>query len=229
MRAYYETSNKTQPLVVRRNGVRNGARHETPIRLWLDQQNHTILEPRAKRTALSSRHDLHSAGFVGLVQAVNKMAEHKEPSKANPTGYISVAITHEFVKLAIKEASHSNIELADTHEDDMDAEDDAPEVLHNIPESMVDTNQSAAAGLIELRDMLNACCQCEEERTLLRMREEGYSDREIAKTLNMPHTRPRLSVGKIGMDPRTFSQADAPAIPHRSPKTLLRSAGCPLD
>ena len=134
------------------------------------------------------RDDLHSAGFVGLVKAVNKMAEHKEPSKVNPTGYISVAITHEFVKLAKKEAVHSGIELADTPEIDMDASGDVPEVSHNIPESVVDTNQSATTELLELRDMLQTCCQSEEERTLLRMREEGYSDRDIAETLNMPHT-----------------------------------------
>ena len=100
--------------------------------------------------------------------------------------------------MATKEASHNKIELVDTHEDAMDAEDegddeeddedDEPETLHSIPESVVNINQSAAADLIELRDMLDACCQCDEERTLLRMREEGYSDREIAKTLNMPHT-----------------------------------------
>ena len=39
------------------------------------------------------RHDLHSAGLVGLAQAVNKMAEHNEPEKANPTGYISISST----------------------------------------------------------------------------------------------------------------------------------------
>ena len=134
------------------------------------------------------RDDLHSAGFVGLVKAVNKMAEHKEPSKVNPTGYISVAITHEFVKLAQKEAVHSGIELADSPEIDMDLADDVPEVSHSIPESVVDTNQSEATELFELRDLLQSCCESDEERTLLRMREEGCSDREIAEALNMSRT-----------------------------------------
>lgn len=134
------------------------------------------------------RDDLHSAGFVGLVRAVNKMAEHKEPSNVNPTGYMSVAITHEFVKLAKKEAVHSGIELADTPESDLDARSDVPEVSHNIPESVVDTNQSAATELVELRDLIESCCETDEERTLIRMREEGYADRDIAKALSMPHT-----------------------------------------
>jgi len=132
------------------------------------------------------RDDLHSAGFLGLVKAVNKMAEHEEPSKVNPTGYISVAITNEFVKLATKEAVHSGIELADAPEIDMDLVDDVPEVSHSIPESVVDTKQSAAIELFELRDLLQSCCESDKERALIRMREEGRSDREIAETLNMP-------------------------------------------
>jgi len=132
------------------------------------------------------RDDLHSAGFLGLVKAVNKMAEHEEPSKVNPTGYISVAITNELVKLATKEAVHSGIELADAPEIDMDLVDDVPEVSHSIPESVVDTKQSAAIELFELRDLLQSCCESDKERALIRMREEGRSDREIAETLNMP-------------------------------------------
>ena len=132
------------------------------------------------------RDDLHSAGFLGLVKAVNKMAEHEEPLKVNPTGYISVAITNEFVKLATKEAVHSGIELADAPEIDMDLVDDVPEVSHSIPESVVDTKQSAAIELFELRDLLQSCCESDKERALIRMREEGRSDREIAETLNMP-------------------------------------------
>ncbi len=132
------------------------------------------------------RDDLHSAGFLGLVKAVNKMAEHEEPSKVNPTGYISVAITNELVKLATKEAVHSGIELADAPEYDIDVTDDVPEVSHRIPESVVDTKQSVVFELSELRDLLQSCCESDRERTLIRMREDGCSDREIAEALDMP-------------------------------------------
>ena len=50
------------------------------------------------------RDDLHSAGFMALVQAVNTMVEHDRPRKKNPTGYLSVAITHEIAKVAEREA-----------------------------------------------------------------------------------------------------------------------------
>jgi len=132
------------------------------------------------------RDDLHSAGFVGLVQAVAKMAEHEEPLKVNPTGYISVAITNAIVRLAKKEAVHIGIELADAPETNMEMEGDVPEVSHDIPESVVDTNQSASPDPLELRELLESCCQSEEERSLLRMREEGYTDRESAEALNAP-------------------------------------------
>ncbi len=136
------------------------------------------------------RDDLHSAGFTGLVQAVNKMAESSDI--ANPNSYISVAISREIAKLAEKEAVHIGIKLVDVLEIDTpvdtDLADNAPEVSHDIPESIVDANQSAACELLKLRDLLQSCCESEEEHTLLRMREEGYSDREIAEALNTSRT-----------------------------------------
>ena len=45
----------------------------------------------------------------------------------------------------------------------------------------------------------------------------------------LPHARPGLSGRKIGMDPRAFSTADAPAIPHRPSKTFLCPAGRTVD
>jgi len=129
------------------------------------------------------RDDLHSEGFVGLVQAVNRMVEHKAPPKVNPTGYISIAITHEIARFAEKESAMGITSIPDTENGP-----DVPKVVHDVPESVVDTRQSAASELLELRDLLESCCESDDERTLIRMREEGYSDRDIAKALNMPHT-----------------------------------------
>jgi hypothetical protein len=136
------------------------------------------------------RDDLHSAGFTGLVQAVNKTAEGSDI--ANPNSYISVAISREIAKLAEKEAVHIGIELVNLLERDpladTESADSVPEVSHNIPESVVDTNRSAVTELSELRDLIESCCETDEERTLIRMREEGYADRDIADALSMPHT-----------------------------------------
>ena len=36
--------------------------------------------------------------------------------------------------------------------------------------------------------MIDACCESEDERTIVRLREEGYSDRKIAEMLNRSHS-----------------------------------------
>ena len=134
------------------------------------------------------RDDLHSAGFVGLVQAVNTMVEHEQPSNVNPTGYISVAITHEIARGAERESAMGLTSIPEPENGPSSSGNDVPEVGHNVPESIIDVNESAVQGLLNLRDTLDSCCEREEERTLLRMREEGYSDREIAEALNISRT-----------------------------------------
>jgi DNA-directed RNA polymerase specialized sigma24 family protein len=132
------------------------------------------------------RDDLHSAGFLALVKAVNTMAEHDQPSNVNPTGYISVAITHEITRATEKESAMGLTNVPESEEGPV-SNRDVPEVGHDIPDSTTDVNESAVQGLFELRDMLESCCESDKERTLVRMREEGYSDREIAETLGLPH------------------------------------------
>jgi len=134
------------------------------------------------------RDDLHSAGFVGLVQAVNTMVEHEQPSNVNPTGYISVAITHEIARGAERESAMGLTSIPEPENGPSSSGNDVPEVGHNVPESIIDVNESAVQGLLNLRDTLDSCCEREEERTLLRMRDEGYSDREIAEALNISRT-----------------------------------------
>lgn len=130
------------------------------------------------------RDDLHSAGFVGLVQAVNKMAEHVDPPIVNPTGYISVAITHEIGKLVAKEENRG---FARVPKGDRET-GKVPFVTNFLPESLVDPEQEAAQEVIEMRDLLESCCESDDERTILRMREKGHSDREIADAIGLKHT-----------------------------------------
>ena len=107
----------------------------------------------------------------------------------NPTGYISVAITHEIARVAEKESAMGLTSIPEPENGpSRGSDDDVPEVGHNVPESIIDANESAVQGLFDLRDMLDSCTEREEERTLLRMREKGYSDREIAEALNMSRT-----------------------------------------
>jgi DNA-directed RNA polymerase specialized sigma24 family protein len=40
----------------------------------------------------------------------------------------------------------------------------------------------------DLRETLDACCEDDTDREILRLREEGYVDREIANRLGLPLT-----------------------------------------
>ena len=42
--------------------------------------------------------------------------------------------------------------------------------------------------MIELRDLIDACCESPEDRVIVDMREKGYVDKEIAATLTLPLT-----------------------------------------
>ena len=62
---------------------------------------------------------------------------------------------------------------------------EVPLTSNHLPES-VEARFNSDLAVFELRDLIEACCETEEERTIVRMREQGYVDREIAETLDMP-------------------------------------------
>ena len=136
---------------------------------------------REHSEAANLRDDLRSAGYVGLVQAVNAMEKHDNPKKPNPTGYLSIAIQREIKRLF---DSESVISVPDRTQRDARKENrqiKAPVVQQGIPQSFADRRQDVQQELMELRELLDSCCESDDERTILRMREKGHSDREIAE------------------------------------------------
>lgn len=134
------------------------------------------------------RDDLRSGGYIGLVQAVNAMGKHKNPDNSNPTGYLSVAIHREIKRLADSEAV---ISVPDRTQRDANKENrqvNAPAVHQGIPKSFADETQNSEREMMELRDLLYSCCESDDDRTILRMREEGHSDRKIADAIGLKHT-----------------------------------------
>jgi len=134
------------------------------------------------------RDDLRSAGYVGLVQAVGAMARHRDPENSNPTGYMSVAIRREISRFADNEATISIPDRTQREARKGNRPLVAPAVRQGIPKSLADSGPDAAQKLAETRDLLDSCCQSEDDRTILRMREEGYADRDIAKAIGLAHT-----------------------------------------
>lgn len=143
------------------------------------------------------RDDLISQGFVGLTQAVNKMAGIVSEDDIdipvdvnNPTGLISTYIYHRLGDLIDKElgirvpgrtfrrkrkagqmvgvpVKESSLTVEDTFQKDAMAD----------PRAMVD-----------LKDELLGCCESPTERLIVDHRQDGRSDSEIAEILGIPKT-----------------------------------------
>lgn len=129
------------------------------------------------------RDDLTSAGFTGLVLAVNHMAEEGCGS-ATPVEYIGVSIARELGELA--EETETLIRIPRETQRLATAKGErikAPVASTNGLETC--THESAEA-VVDMRDLIASCCGSDEERTYVRMREAGHKLQEISAAVNMP-------------------------------------------
>ena len=130
------------------------------------------------------RDDLASAAFIGLVKAVNQMAEGcqiKRPESWNPTDCIGAWINRELGELIDTETP---VRLPPRSKYRARANGDelkAPTVVNLIPERFqVPSYQKE----LEVRDLIETCCTCDEERTFVSMREAGHTLVKIAAAIN---------------------------------------------
>ena len=138
------------------------------------------------------RDDLTSAAFIGVTKAVNQIAEGnalKYEGNWNPTDCIGTWINRELGRLVEDEAP---IRVPHTSKDRACAEGEklkAPVVINHIPERFEVPSYERE---LEMRDLIESCCTCEEERTFVAMREAGHSYAEIAaaieKSLGFTHS-----------------------------------------
>lgn len=132
------------------------------------------------------RDDLVSAGCIGLTNAVNKMARGKGPRSkeiSGSTDFIGMWINRELkalieVEVFIK-VPHSSKARASAE----GVELTVPTVCNVIPERF---QSPSCRGELETREILDACCDGADERTLLAMREAGYTFQEIADAIGRP-------------------------------------------
>jgi hypothetical protein len=135
------------------------------------------------------RDDLISEGFVGLVYAVNKkmcgkpMEGDKQP---NATGYMSYWIQYHIGLVADKETSlGSSTKTVRRKRTDGDALPKHVALPKNLE---TETYDDPAIRVFELRDEILGCCETDDDRMIVEMREKGYVDGDIAKALNLPYT-----------------------------------------
>jgi hypothetical protein len=143
------------------------------------------------------RDDLLSQGFVGVTQAVNKMAKPEteddldEPvENCNPTGFISLYIYHRLGELVDIEQGirvpgrtfrrkKGNGEMTESpvKEGSLTVEDTLNQQAQVDPRAMVD-----------LSDEILGCCETTADRSVVEYRAKGSSDEEIAAILGVCKT-----------------------------------------
>ena len=130
------------------------------------------------------RDDLVSAGFTGLVKAVNQMVEGcqiKQPENWNPTDCIGAWINRELGELVDSEATIHLPARSKYRARAEGRELKAPVVCNTVPERF---EVSSCEKELEMRDLIESCCTCEEERTFIAAREAGHTLTEIATAIN---------------------------------------------
>lgn len=139
------------------------------------------------------REDLISIGNIGLVSAVNKMAAEGVVDNANPTALISACVSNELGRKAeecnmIRVPQRSR--ARSKKEDNVDLNSPAcKSFAEGIDgKSLNEVLAYDPRPMEELRAILDACCETDEEREIMRLREEGNVDREIAEILGIPLT-----------------------------------------
>jgi hypothetical protein len=132
------------------------------------------------------RDDLISEGLLALTTAVNRMEPVSEP---NPTGYILVAVSNAIEELVDKELYMQM--SSETARRKRAAGEKLPTQIpvgRGVFEMAYDETK-----VRELRDTIESCAETDIERTILKLREEGNSDYDIAAEIDLP----RLSIFRM--------------------------------
>ena len=134
------------------------------------------------------RDDLVNAGILGVVKAVNRIAEGVPVT--NATAMIAYWIKHEIMRVIEKEVNGNPavdskphiLSLLTPSEVEGNGDDSNDEEPRNYSLARVDPNFE----LIDLRDLIYSCCKTEQERILIRLRDvEGMDCTEIAPLLRV--------------------------------------------
>jgi hypothetical protein len=132
------------------------------------------------------RDDLTSAGFIGLVKAVNHIAAGKVAENENITGFISVSIQNGIGDLADTEIGvcvprHSRVRARVSGRPIQQ-----PDIIYTDLDTSDLFRSRPDIAALEMRDLIDSCCECREERQFIALREKGYKLAEIAEAIGMP-------------------------------------------
>lgn len=130
------------------------------------------------------RDDLISEGLLALVSAVNGMKNRIGQADCNPQGYLLKSISNALGEML---DSESHLQMLSKTVRNKRAEGETLPQQIPMSGSMPDVAFDEQP-LRELKEDIWSVAETDEERTVLRMREEGFNDREIGEVLGMPNT-----------------------------------------
>lgn len=148
------------------------------------------------------RDDLTSVGFMGLVAAVNLMAE-KGCGVTAPVEYIGVAVASRLGQFAEAEPM-----IRIPHGTQWKATANGKRIKAMLPSGILPETSLCDGddSVLEMRDLIASCCCRQEERTYVEMREAGYSLQEIADAIGMSLASTYRM--KEGLYQRTLAKAE---------------------
>lgn len=141
------------------------------------------------------RDDLTSAAMIGLVKAVNQMASgtaRKYDGNWTPTDCIGAWINRELGRFVEEEAFIRVPHTSKTRAKMEGEEILPPSVCNVLPEHF---EMPSYEKEVEMRDLIQSCCTCDEEHTFVAMRELGHTLIEIAAMIN----RSRMFTQRMGL------------------------------
>jgi RNA polymerase sigma factor (sigma-70 family) len=134
------------------------------------------------------RDDLISAGYIGLVIAVNKVAQGRMTNARGLNCYLGRCVRREMLELLPHERpihvpKRSSAVARNPASVSWNVQPiEIPVVVNTLPDGLQTDSPTAA---VELRDIFAVCCKSDRERECLRLREEGYTFVEIGEHLGI--------------------------------------------
>lgn len=120
--------------------------------------------------------DMTSEGYVAIVKAVDTIGQGETPDNSNVTAYVSVAIVN-----TISDYLDGNDLIRIPH----GSSDASPSIEQLFETSLIHSNLSST---LETEDMLEAVCQTDQDRSVVNLLSRGYTEREVARQLDISQT-----------------------------------------
>jgi len=128
------------------------------------------------------RDDLTSAGFTGLVSAVNQLATDYNPERGDFKDYIATAVLNEIYQTAEAETT---IPIPHVTQWRKSAAGNKIKPMTAVVIPLESCPCDDMETSFDMRDLIESCCLNQKDRTFVEMREAGYTLKEIAEALEV--------------------------------------------